>query len=63
MPIIFAGLGVDDLPLIEQSGSALKHAGVSITVTSITDIMAFGIGATTVSNSHSFHISLEFFKI
>ncbi|KAK2713471.1 hypothetical protein QYM36_009366, partial [Artemia franciscana] len=28
-------------------GTALKHAGVSITVTSITDIAAFAIGATT----------------
>lgn len=37
------------LPLIEQAGHALKHAGVSITVTSVTDVMAFGIGATTVS--------------
>lgn len=37
------------LPLTEQAGHALKHAGVSITVTSITDIVAFGIGATTVS--------------
>ena len=37
------------LPLEQQAGHALKHAGVSITVTSITDIVAFGIGATTVS--------------
>lgn len=37
------------LPLHEQAGHALKHAGVSITVTSVTDIVAFGIGATTVS--------------
>lgn len=37
------------LPIEQQSGHALKHAGVSITVTSITDIVAFGIGATTVS--------------
>ena len=29
-------------------GSALKHAGVSITVTSVTDILAFGVGAVTV---------------
>ncbi|XP_067946636.1 patched domain-containing protein 3-like [Watersipora subatra] len=36
------------LPIVERSGRALRHAGVSITVTSITDIVAFGIGATTV---------------
>lgn len=35
-------------PIQERMGMTLKHAGVSITVTSITDIFAFGIGATTV---------------
>ena len=37
------------LPLEERMALALKHAGVSITVTSITDIVAFGIGGSTVS--------------
>ena len=37
------------LPLEERVALALKHAGVSITVTSITDIVAFGIGGSTVS--------------
>lgn len=37
------------LPIHERCGRALKHAGVSITVTSVTDIVAFGIGSTTVS--------------
>ena len=32
----------------EALGSALKHTGVSITVTSVTDILAFGVGAVTV---------------
>jgi len=32
----------------ERIGYALKHAGVSITVTSLTDILAFGVGAVTV---------------
>ena len=36
-----------DVP--RKVGDVLKHAGVSITVTSITDFVAFGIGATTVS--------------
>ncbi|KAK2157172.1 hypothetical protein LSH36_196g03007 [Paralvinella palmiformis] len=31
----------------ERIGYALKHAGVSITVTSLTDILAFGVGAVT----------------
>lgn len=33
----------------EKMGLMLQHAGASITVTSITDVVAFGIGATTVS--------------
>ena len=36
------------LPLPERMGMAMKHAGVSVTVTSVTDILAFGIGACTV---------------
>lgn len=39
------------LPLAQRMGKLLRHAGVSILVTSVTDIMAFGIGATTVSVS------------
>eukprot|EP00058_Branchiostoma_floridae_P007566 XP_002593054.1 hypothetical protein BRAFLDRAFT_74381 [Branchiostoma floridae] len=31
----------------EAAAKAMKHAGVSITVTSITDLVAFGIGATS----------------
>lgn len=37
------------LPLTQRMGKLLRHAGVSILVTSVTDILAFGIGATTVS--------------
>lgn len=37
-------------PIEEKMAMALKHAGVSITVTSVTDIVAFGIGGSTVSN-------------
>ena len=36
------------LPIHERMALALKHAGVSITVTSVTDVTAFLIGATTV---------------
>lgn len=36
-------------PIPEKMAMALKHAGVSITVTSVTDIVAFGIGGSTVS--------------
>ncbi|XP_035696825.1 patched domain-containing protein 3-like [Branchiostoma floridae] len=32
----------------QQAALALKHAGVSITVTSMTDVVAFGVGASTV---------------
>ncbi|XP_060075668.1 NPC intracellular cholesterol transporter 1-like, partial [Ylistrum balloti] len=40
--------GYEDRPVHERMAMTLKHAGVSITVTSITDMCAFGIGATTV---------------
>lgn len=36
------------LPVTERIGCALKHAGVSITVTSLTDFAAFAIGSSTV---------------
>ena len=32
----------------EKIGLNLKHAGVSVTVTSVTDVFAFGVGAVTV---------------
>jgi len=35
------------LDITEQMGMAIKHAGVSITVTSLTDVFAFGVGAVT----------------
>ena len=40
------------LPLHERIGKTLKHAGVSITVTSVTDMAAFFIGSTSVSFEH-----------
>ncbi|XP_055603663.1 protein patched homolog 3-like [Uranotaenia lowii] len=36
------------LPLAERMGLMLKHAGASITVTSLTDIVAFAVGSITV---------------
>ncbi|XP_078317578.1 patched domain-containing protein 3-like isoform X2 [Crassostrea virginica] len=36
------------LSLPEQVAMTMKHAGVSVTVTSVTDIVAFAIGASTV---------------
>lgn len=38
------------LPLHERVGLMLKHGGVSITVTSVTDILAFIVGSSTVSH-------------
>ena len=35
--------------LKEQIGRTVQHAGVAITVTSLTDMLAFAIGSTTVS--------------
>lgn len=35
-------------PLPEKVALTMKHAGVSITVTSVTDFVAFAIGASTV---------------
>jgi Niemann-Pick C1 protein len=36
------------MSLPERVGLTMKHAGVSITVTSITDFVAFAVGGTTV---------------
>lgn len=38
------------LPIPQRIGMTMKHAGVSITVTSLTDMMAFLIGASSVSS-------------
>jgi len=35
------------LPIPSLIGATLQHAGVSITVTSLTDVLAFGVGAVT----------------
>ena len=63
IPFLLLGIGVDDIFVIvhcldevqdkdisieEKIARAVKSAGVSITVTSITDAGAFFIGATTV---------------
>ena len=40
------------LPIPDRIGIAMKHAGVSITVTSVTDMAAFLIGSSSVSFKH-----------
>ena len=45
------GFHKDKLDRHERLGEALAHAGVAITITSITDIIAFGVGGTTVSQN------------
>ena len=39
------------MPIHQRIGKAMRHAGVSITVTSVTDMAAFLIGSTSVSYS------------
>jgi len=34
--------------VVDRMGATMSHAGVAITITSITDFIAFGIGATTI---------------
>lgn len=64
IPFLLLGIGIDDMFVICQSldnlspdlnvdittriALAMKHAGVAITVTSVTDVTVFAIGATTV---------------
>ena len=42
------------LSIADKMAIALKHAGVSVTVTSLTDVFAFGFGAVTVRSSIKF---------
>ena len=65
IPFLLLGIGVDDMFVIvqcldnldhvpgesaeERVGKAMRHAGVSILVTSFTDALTFFIGSTTVS--------------
>lgn len=44
----------EKLPLPEKIGLMLKHAGVSITITSFTDVIAFVIGSSTVNRTSHF---------
>lgn len=48
------------LPLHERIGLMLKHAGVSITVTSVTDVLAFIVGSSTVSINKN---AIRFFQM
>jgi hypothetical protein len=38
-----------DISLVEKIGLAMKNAGTSITITSLTDIIVFMVGASTVN--------------
>lgn len=51
------------LPLSERIGLMLQHAGVSITVTSLTDFMAFLVGSFTVSTEKLFYKSTQSYSI
>lgn len=42
------------LPLNQRIGKLLRPAGVYVLVTSVTDILVFGVGGTTVSTFQSF---------
>ena len=64
IPFLMVGLGIDDMfvilqvfsniengeetDIVKKIGLTLKHAGVAISVTSLTDVCAFGVGAITV---------------
>lgn len=49
------------LPLPEQVAMTMKHAGVSVTVTSVTDIVAFAIGASTVGTEN--YVVIQFTSV
>ena len=63
LPFLLLGLGIDDMFVIVQSfdnlkaesrdipelvGATMRRAGVAITVTSLTDVLVFVVGSTTV---------------
>ncbi len=69
---ICPGIGIDDmfvilqcyrnlpdhsLDLAERIGLTMRHAGVAITVTSVTDILAFAMGSITVSSQGCIGVS------
>merc|ERR1712226_1728079 len=45
---MFRNLETEDASIEDKIGLTLKHAGVAISVTSLTDVCAFGVGAITV---------------
>ena len=57
------GFHKDKLDRHERLGEALAHAGVAITITSITDIIAFGVGGTTVSQNLKINFAPPFFNV
>jgi Patched family len=55
---IYSFFVIPGLPIDEAMALTLKHAGVSITITSLTDVFAFAVGSVTVwtKNLYTFFI-------
>ena len=51
MIIVFKNCILSIIALNQLTEKAFRHAGVSLTVTSVTDVAAFAIGAVTVGNN------------
>jgi len=46
--------------IARRMGSALRHSGVAVTITTFTDFFAFGVGVTTVSSpTFSFFVNFK----
>ena len=50
------------LPIHDRIGIAMKHAGISITVTSVTDMAAFLIGSSSVGFSINIRLFSKFYR-
>ena len=51
------------LPIHQRIGKAMRHAGVSITVTSVTDMAAFLIGSTSVRIENEYSLRSNIFLV
>ena len=52
---------IKSLSLPDKMGRTLQHAGVSITITTLTDILAFGVGGFGVSRYSLRFLEISFF--